>query len=330
MRIELLDPADATSVTEVVELWRGAFEADFPDDPPFCPTWERARIDHPLPDEPSEFWLARDGDDLVGVLDLALPRMDNLTTGLLEIVVRPSARRRGVATALYRSARARLAELSRKLLVLMTPLDAPGAAFAEAVGAEPGLVEVRRRLVIEEGSLPLWLGLLADAVQRAAGYTVVRWVGDTPDEHLDDIAYLTGRMSTDAPMDDLSWEPEAYDAQRIRDREAALAPRGRRIYTTAVVHEESGRLVGFTELCFDPCNRGNAWQWNTLVDPQHRGHRLGTVLKVENLLFTRAHEPELRTVYTWNAASNAHMIAINEAMGFRAVDGWCEWQLRLT
>jgi len=34
-------------------------------------------------------------------------------------------------------------------------------------------------------------------------------------------------------------------------------------------------------------------------------------------------------VTTWNAASNAHMIAINEAMGFRPIDLWCDWQLRL-
>jgi hypothetical protein len=29
---------------------------------------------------------------------------------------------------------------------------------------------------------------------------------------------------------------------------------------------------------------------------------------------------------TWNAATNAFMIAINEEMGFRPVDSWINWQ----
>ena len=32
---------------------------------------------------------------------------------------------------------------------------------------------------------------------------------------------------------------------------------------------------------------------------------------------------------TWNAAVNDHMISINEAMGFRPVDGWNNFQLNL-
>ncbi|MEJ7725620.1 MAG: GNAT family N-acetyltransferase, partial [Actinomycetes bacterium] len=32
---------------------------------------------------------------------------------------------------------------------------------------------------------------------------------------------------------------------------------------------------------------------------------------------------------TWNAADNSHMIAVNESLGFRALDTWAEWQLEL-
>ena len=41
------------------------------------------------------------------------------------------------------------------------------------------------------------------------------------------------------------------------------------------------------------------------------------------------HEPQVRVIDTWNAAVNEHMIAINEAMGFRAVDAWVNWQMNL-
>jgi len=34
----------------------------------------------------------------------------------------------------------------------------------------------------------------------------------------------------------------------------------------------------------------------------------------------------VRMIDTFNAEVNAHMIGINEAMGFRAVDRWANWQ----
>jgi GNAT superfamily N-acetyltransferase len=329
MRIEPLDPADRATVAEVVSLWRAANRVDYPDDPPLCPPWERGRIVRPMPSEPSEFHVARDGAEVVGVLDLAAPQRDNLTTGLLEIVVHPRARRRGVASALFGTTRERMAQLGRKLLVFETLTEGPGEAFARAIGAEPGLVEARRKLVVDAESTALSDKLLAAARPHAAGYSVVRWRGGTPEPYLDGITYLTGRMSTDAPMGDLAWEAEAYDRERIRERDAVFTARGRRAYATAVVHDATGQMAGFTELCFDSCNTTHAWQWDTIVDPEHRGHRLGAVLKVENHRFVREHEPQLRTVTTWNAASNTHMIAINEAMGFETVDLWCDWQLRL-
>jgi GNAT superfamily N-acetyltransferase len=329
MRIEPLDPADQTAVTEVVELWGAAHEVDYPDFPPFCPPWDRGRITHPIASEPSEFHLAREGSGLVGVLDLGLTMRDNLSSGWMDVVVHPQSRRRGVGTALFEFTRQRLEQLGRKWLMLGARTSGPGAEFARAIGAELGLAEIRRRLVVDAGTKVLADRLLDDARPHASGYSIVRWIGDTPERYLDGIAYLTGRMSTDAPLDDLVWEPEQYDRERIREREAAFAARGRRAYTTVVIHDATGQLAGFTQVSFDSCQATDAWQWDTIVDPEHRGHRLGVVLKVENLRFALEREPELRTVTTWNAGSNAHMIAINEAMGFRAVDEWGEWQLRL-
>jgi GNAT superfamily N-acetyltransferase len=329
MRIEPLDPADRAAVAEVVRLWQDAYRVDYPDDPPFCPQWERGRITHPLPSEPSEYHLAYEGADLVGVLELSWPQRDNVTTGLLEIVVRPQARRRGVGTALLGVTRQRMDRMGRKLLVFMTPAEGPGAGFARAIDAERGLVEARRRLVVEDQTMALADRLLSQAMPYAAGYSLASWRDDTPEEYLDGIAYLTGRMSTDAPLDDLAWEAEAFDSDRIRERDAVPAARGRRAYTTAAIHDATARVAGFTQLCFDPCNASDAWQWDTIVDPEHRGHRLGTVVKAANHRFVRRHEPRLHTITTWNATSNKHMIAINEAMGFQPFDLWCDWQLRI-
>jgi hypothetical protein len=73
----------------------------------------------------------------------------------------------------------------------------------------------------------------------------------------------------------------------------------------------------------------HAWQGITLVAPEHRGHRLGTIVKIENLRYALAHESALASIDTWNAEVNQYMIAINEAMGYRAIEVSVDWQQEL-
>ena len=60
-----------------------------------------------------------------------------------------------------------------------------------------------------------------------------------------------------------------------------------------------------------------AEQHDTSVVRAHRGHRLGLLLKLEMLRWLAEDEPRLETIDTWNAESNDHMVAINEALGYR-------------
>jgi len=75
-----------------------------------------------------------------------------------------------------------------------------------------------------------------------------------------------------------------------------------------------------------------------IVPPEHRRRGVGKALysaatdfarangRTVLLLSTLAHEPDLRHLNTWNATENDYMIAINEAIGFRAIDRWVSWQ----
>jgi GNAT superfamily N-acetyltransferase len=203
------------------------------------------------------------------------------------------------------------------------------ARFATAAGFRCVLPDVQRRLDLRAIDAGVHERMLADAWAHAEGYSLVQWTGTTPEGLVDDTSVLESRMSTDPPLDDLKWEPEPADPERLRQRDAMLVGRGQVRYVTAARHDASGLLVGFTSLVRNATDPVGGHQWETIVLPEHRGHRLGVLLKLENLRYVRQHEPDMRTVDTWNAASNTHMVAVNEAVGFRPVRLWGEWEKRL-
>jgi len=56
------------------------------------------------------------------------------------------------------------------------------------------------------------------------------------------------------------------------------------------------------------------------VTRPHRGHRLGLLVKSVILEWLASAEPRVERVATGNAASNEHMIAVNEALGYEVVE----------
>lgn len=329
-----LDPADEATVAAVQELRVAAEATDIPDFPAPCPYAFRGDLAHPVSSQRAERFVARSGGEVTGYLKLILPLRENLDNAELEISVHPAHRRRGTGRALHTYALARLRELGRRRFNTTTVASLPGGPvrdsaggeFAAAVGAKPALEEVRRRQDLSALDEPALAAMLAEARQKAAGYQVVTWRDRTPEQFAADAGYLDGRLISDAPMGDLQWEPPEIDVSRLREREESLAAGRFRLYSAGAVDERSGRLVALTTLSRQESSPWHCFQWITLVDPEHRGHRLGALVKVENLRFAQTHEPELRVIDTWNAAVNQHMISINEAMGFRPVDRWVNWQ----
>ena len=261
-----------------------------------------------------------------GFAELTLPHYDNLDNGTVEIFVHPDRRRRGVGRRLHGWAVERMQDLGRKRITGETVQTTEGDAFAAAMGAAPVLLETRSRLDVTAGAQDGWDAMLAEAWTRADGYRFVRWTGMPPDGCIDDVAYLDGRLISDAPTGDLEWEPEKVDADRIRRSEQRMIDLGFDRIHGGIEHVATGRLVAWTVLAGHPDVPEHLWQNITLVDPPHRGHRLGMVVKLENLAHAREHRPALAAIDTWNASSNEHMLAINVAMGFRPVDRWMQWQ----
>jgi GNAT superfamily N-acetyltransferase len=330
-QITPLDPADEPTIDAVLDLLAAAQRVDLPDHPPPCPYAFRAELTFPRTSKRFERSVARVDGEVAGLLSVTLQLKDNLENADAGITVHPAHRRRGVGRALHAYLLDRLRELGRARYSGMTvePLadgQSAGAGFAIAMGAAVALEEVGRRLDLR-GLDESGLDELAEkAGAKAGGYRLVSWRDRVPEEYAADTGYLYARLISDAPMGDLQWEVPQLDVDRFREAEEANVAARMRMYSTGAVHEQSGRLVAITTIAVYHSSPWHAEQWITLVEPGHRGHRLGALVKVENLRYARAQEPAVKVIDTTNASVNSYMIAINEAMGFRPVDRWVHWQ----
>ena len=87
------------------------------------------------------------------------------------------------------------------------------------------------------------------------------------------------RMSTDAPQGDVDWAEETWDAARYAENAQVQLAAGRRVFTAVAREGASGRLVAFTVAVVPDATRDLAFQHETLVVREHRGHGLGLAVK---------------------------------------------------
>ena len=134
---------------------------------------------------------------------------------------------------------------------------------------------------------------------------------------------------TDAPRDE-GVQATRWDAQRVAEQEEHALAHGLRFRTVAARHDATGELAALTQLCTEDGTPGWAFQQITAVAKEHRGHRLGLLVKAANLQQLTGDDPGARRILTGNAGANKYMIAINEMLGFRVSDQYREWSLDIT
>lgn len=256
----------------------------------------------------------RHDDRIVGHASLELPTWGNTHMGFVSCAVHPAHRGRGIGRQLLDVQVEAARAAGRSMLLTFTLRDTPTPRFLTANGFDIAQLNTQRRIEPQQLDHEAIKALADEAAAVAADYELVQLEGPASEEWLPELASLAEAMN-DAPLDDTDLEPEVSSPERLRDYDLAMAARGQRVYRLLARHRHTGEWAGQTLLCVDELRPGVAMQEDTSVLPAHRGHRLGLLLKTTMLLWMRQRHPELRSIDTWNADSNTHMIEVNERLG---------------
>ena len=332
--VQLVDLADDALLARLWEVEAASKLADRPWHDPESPEAFAADQRFVDPGEEHLLWAARWGGREVGIAHCWFPLTDNVDKAYCMVEVEPGARGRGLGTALLESvldevrSRGRAEVLSELLVPLDAGADHPYRRFADRHGFAEASSDSMRHL-----PLPVEPALLDDLEARARAswsgrYRLETYVGGVPEHLQESLCDTENQLAVDAPAGTVEYEPESLTPERYRERLRLFADIGReRITTVAVAGDD--QVVAYTDLVVGSGTRTSVWQWGTLVRREHRGHRLGLAVKVENLRHLQAAHPERTVVMTGNADVNRHMLAINEALGFRLVEACPQLQRRL-
>ncbi|WP_350353158.1 GNAT family N-acetyltransferase [Microbacterium sp. A8/3-1] len=205
------------------------------------------------------------------------------------------------------------------------PAELPSTRFLrnrgfslEQVGRLSGLA-----LPVDEEA---FAALLAETTAAAVGYRTVTWQGRTPHEWMESIALLRTRMSTDAPNAGIEQSEDLWTTERVRAFDDLWETSPRMLLTTIVVDDATGTAAGYTELDVPPEPDRSVEQRDTLVLRDHRGRRLGMLLKLASIRRLRDGFPDHGLIETMNAEENRHMLDVNEAVGFVPLSYAARWK----
>lgn len=219
---------------------------------------------------------------------------------------------------------------------MLTPATGCGRVTANALGDlllanGYALEQVERNSVLPLDEPLTIVRRRLDEAEAFAGpdYRWVTWTLPTPPPLRTGYGSMIARMATDVPSGDLEMPAEVWDDERVARRDAQFTAGGQTMSVAAAIHEPSGEMVAFNELVIGADRHGVTHQWGTLVAKEHRGRRLGTIVKCANLLRWREIAPDSVKISTFNAEENRPMLDINEAIGFVPASYAGAWQKRL-
>jgi GNAT superfamily N-acetyltransferase len=266
---------------------------------------------------------------MVGETILMGSNRDNPSVARLLIWVDPGRQRQGYGARMLAHAEHHASSLARTVLRAQARVGGVldrNRRFADRHGYTLAMTEIERRL-----PLPVDPALLdrlaAEAATHHGDYEIRTVVGRVPPDLRASYVELDNLLQTEMPHGDLELEAARKTVEDLETFEQERESAGRIRVSAFAVRDR--RVAAYTDASVAAGTTGHVDQYGTLVHPDHRGHRLGMAVKCAQLRALSESFPDRTYVQTTNAETNAHMVAINEALGFAVRQVWGEFEKRL-
>jgi GNAT superfamily N-acetyltransferase len=329
---------DTDLIDRAFAIATAAHDADTPENPASSERFFKTLFTHVFPGRERHWFAAVEDGIAVAYARVNFFTDENLDMSLFETKVHPDHRSAGTEELLREHVERYCAEHGRTRVVTFASRhweggparDAAPVQALEADGYKLALTSVNRRSPIDPLGAEEEQRRYEEALAKAGdAYEVRQWIGPVPDDLVDTMCRMEAMIISEIPLGELDLEPEQMDPEKLRAKEAVYAAEGRSWVTSVAVERASGEVRAWTEIAVDEGVDRDGLQGITIVDPDHRGHRLGLLLKIANLRLLRERFPRLEYIWTDNADVNAPMIAINELLGYTTVDANAEYQKQL-
>lgn len=233
----------------------------------------------------------------------------------LELIVRPTARRRGLGLALYRDAeavlRGRTAHWARNAVKESL---VESVAFARKIGA----VELKRdwESRLDVASFDPAPFVAAPERAAAAGVRITTLADELKNDP--DAVRKAYALHAEARLDVPGLDPATPSPYERFEQEVLRAPWSTpEAYFIAI---RDGRYVGESSLAREGSDPTLIHQNLTGVLRAERGKGIAMALKLKTVEYARARG--YKKIRTWNDSLNAPMLAINVALGFVREPAW--------
>ena len=232
-----------------------------------------------------------------------------------DLFVLPAHRRRGVGSSFL----PRIVDLMHRhgsTTVGFWAEEESGHAFMRRLGAQPKLGSIESRLKMSEVDWAMLDSWIAEGQARSPQTKLEIYDNRVPEELWADYAPQLSSMLNTIPFEQMDHGEIVVTPDQFREWYARAELTGG-VQCTVMTREPDGVISGITDTMWAPYHRTIVYQQFTGVRPDARGRGLGKWIKAAMLLHLRELYPELEWIATDNAGSNAPMLKINRAMGFR-------------
>ncbi len=223
-------------------------------------------------------------------------------------------RRRGIGLDLLKLVYDFAAE-RKKRLVLGGTAEKEGRELNRLLGGTEALEMRINRLSMDKVDWNMVEKWESEGTEKSPDASLMIY-SSIPDNILEDYCKKYTEVYNQMPLDELDVGHTVYTPELWRKYEDTSVKTGE-TWLTAVIREKNGDISGLTDIIYHPSKAPLLKQLLTGVDQKYRGKGKGKWVKAAMLLKVREKFPDIKTISTSTATSNAPMIAINERLGFK-------------